>query len=221
MLKYLPITFILLTGCTSDPAKYVPHSAEEVSQKRGSTDNLCHCPGQEEGDITYFNQYDNRLYPSSSCQNTSVAMLLSKFGWWGKPDDITREWGKDYAQSPSGLANVFNELAAKSNISKRLTPVTNGTIEGLRDLLRQGKPTIVHGYFTGYGHVLLALDYDGTHYTVNDPAGCWSEQFKGGYNWCPAGKTGEKIRYPKEVFEAAIATSNGWDYLPLWYHKLN
>jgi hypothetical protein len=116
---------------------------------------------------------------------------------------------------------VFNELAAKPNISKRLTPVTNGTIEGLRDLLRQGKPTIVHGYFTGYGHVLLALDYDGTHYTVNDPAGCWSEQFKGGYNWCPAGKTGEKIRYPKEVFEAAIATSNGWDYLPLWYHKLN
>ena len=47
MLKYLPITFILLTGCTSDPAKYVPHSAEEVSQKRGNTDNLCHCPDKK------------------------------------------------------------------------------------------------------------------------------------------------------------------------------
>jgi hypothetical protein len=38
---------------------------------------------------------------------------------------------------------------------------------------------------------------------------------------CPAGKTGERIRYRKEAFEAAISTSDGWDYLPLWFHKLD
>lgn len=223
MLKYLPIALILLTGCSDLRDIEVTKQATDVTQKTGKADNLCHCPEleEQESDINYFNQYDNSLYPSATCQNTSVAMLLSKFGWWGKPDDITREWGKDYAQSPSGLANMFNELAAQNGISKRLTPITNGSLEEFRSQLAQGKPTIVHGYFTGYGHVLLALDFDGTHYTVNDPAGCWTEQFKGGYSWCPAGKTGERIRYSKEAFEAAISTSDGWNYLPLWFHKLD
>ena len=225
MLKYLILTLAFSFGCDELRDQESAQSAIQVTQKQGKADNAnaCACPQEpqpQESSITYFNQYDNTLHPGSSCQNTSVAMLLSKFGWWGKPDDITREWGKDYAQSPSGLANMFNELAAQNGISKRLTPITNGSLEEFRELLRQGKPTIVHGYFTSYGHVLVALDFDGTHYTVNDPAGCWTEQFKGGYDWCPAGKTGEHIKYTKEAFEAAIATSNGWNYLPLWFHKL-
>ena len=225
MLKYLILTLAFSFGCDELRDQESTQSAIQVTQKQGKADNAnaCACPQEpqpQESSITYFNQYDNSLHPGSSCQNTSVAMLLSKFGWWGKPDDITREWGKDYAQSPSGLANMFNELAAQNGISKRLTPITNGSLEEFRELLRQGKPTIVHGYFTSYGHVLVALDFDGTHYTVNDPAGCWTEQFKGGYDWCPAGKTGEHIKYTKEAFEAAIATSNGWNYLPLWFHKL-
>jgi len=225
MLKYLILTLAFSFGCDELRDQESTQSAIQVTQKQGKADNAnaCACPQEpqpQESSITYFNQYDNTLHPGSSCQNTSVAMLLSKFGWWGKPDDITREWGKDYAQSPSGLANMFNELAAQNGISKRLTPITNGSLEEFRELLRQGKPTIVHGYFTSYGHVLVALDFDGTHYTVNDPAGCWTEQFKGGYDWCPAGKTGEHIKYTKEAFEAAIATSNGWNYLPLWFHKL-
>ena len=225
MYKNLIFTLIIIIGCSEIPKNsdtYSTYGDSNVSQKTGKADNVCHCPQQpEESQMTYFNQYDNRLNPGSSCQNTSIAMLLSKFGWWGRPDDITREWGKDYAQSPSGLANLFNELAARNNITKRLTPVTNGTISELRTLLANDKPVIVHGYFTGYGHVLVVLDFDGTHYTVNDPAGCWSEVFKGGYDWCPTGKTGERIRYHKDAFEAAIATSNGWDHLPLWYHKID
>ena len=141
MLKYLPITLILLTGCSDLRDIEVAKQATDVTPKTGKADNLCHCPEPEpqESNITYFNQYDNSLHPGSSCQNTSVAMLLSKFGWWGRPDDITRDWGKDYAQSPSGLANMFNELASNNNIQKRLTPITNGTIEKFRSQLAQGK----------------------------------------------------------------------------------
>ena len=58
--------------------------------------------------VPYFYQYSNSLYPYSSCQNTSIAMLLAYFGWPGVPDDITAGWGKDYTQSPSGLADAFN-----------------------------------------------------------------------------------------------------------------
>ena len=216
MYKILSIFSIFLFACTTiDDTQVTNGDKESTVQKSGE----CVCQPAQESSMAYFDQYENTLFPASSCQNTSVAMVLSKFGWWGTPDDITREWGKDYAQSPSGLANVFNDLAARSNISKRLQPITNGTIQEFRQLLSEGKPTIVHGYFTNYGHVLVALEFDGTHYTVNDPAGCWNETFKGGYGWCPAGKTGERIKYPKQAFEDAIST-DGWNYLSLWYHKL-
>ena len=93
MFKYLLFTLTLVFGCSDQLRADVTKRDNDVTQKSGQ--DSCHCPQQaEESEITYFNQYDNRLNPGSSCQNTSIAMLLSKFGWWGRPDDITREWGK-------------------------------------------------------------------------------------------------------------------------------
>ena len=92
-------------------------------------------------EVPYFDQYENSLYPGSSCQNTSVAMVLANFGWTGQPDDITRE--AKIMHSPTGPANLFNEMAGRAGINRTLTPITNGTIEDFRSLLIQGKPTIV------------------------------------------------------------------------------
>jgi len=168
-------------------------------------------------ELPYFYQYDNYINPGSTCQNTSIAMLLAKYGWQGVPDDITREWGKDYAQSPQRLANVFNTIAQREGIRARIEPVLYGTLEELQRLLREGKPTIIHGYFTGYGHVLVATGFDGNSYTTNDPAGRWSERFMGGYLGTGSGRG---VRYGKSAFEAAVATSDGYTHLPLWYHRL-
>ena len=225
MLKKLTIITILCLGCTTI------ETSDDIKRDNGvplgtkTAPSECVCPGEEPveeeaSSLPYFNQYDNVLHPSASCQNTSIAMVLASFGWRGTPDDITHEWGKDHAQSPSGLANVFNSIAARVGINKTITPVTSGTVEELRSELMQGNPTIVHGYFTGYGHVLVATGFDGTHYTVNDPAGCWRQSFKAGYDWCPPGETGEGIRYNKEEFERAIATLDGWSPLPLWFHRI-
>ena len=170
--------------------------------------------------IPYFYQYSNALYPSASCQNTSIAMVLKHFGWSGIPDDITSDWGKNYAQSPAGLATVFNTIASNSGISKRLQPVTNGTLNQLRTELDFGNPTIVHGYFTGYGHVLVVLGYDSEGYWVNDPAGEWSETFQGGYPYGWNSNVGRAIYYSKNAFEKAIATWDGYTPAPLWFHKI-
>lgn len=167
-------------------------------------------------DVPYFYQYDNRLYPGASCQNTSVAMVLSYLGWRGTPDQITGRYGKDWAQSPAGLAALFNTYASNEQLSMRIQPVTSGTFSGLRAELDRGHPVIVHGYFTSYGHVLVVLGYDANGYYVNDPAGKWSGYFKGGY----AGGSGRKIYYSKSAFETAVGTSNGYASLPLWYHAL-
>ncbi len=170
-------------------------------------------------EVPYFYQYANNLYPASTCQNTSIAMVLAWLGWKGKPDDITSAWGKDKAQSPAGLAAVFNDYAAKLGVPQRLQAHTDGSVGAVRALLAVGKPVIVHGYFTG-GHVLVILGFTGSQYVVHDPAGKWSQQFKGGYP-APQGPTsGEAVAYAQAPFEQAIATSDGSAPEPIWYHEL-
>jgi len=176
-------------------------------------------PQVDTSGVPYFFQYSNRLYPGSSCQNTSVAMVLSYLGWGGVPDDITSSWGKDYAQSPHNLSSMFNTIASSEGLSGRLVTDTNGSLGEFRSLASRGEVLIVHGYFTGYGHVLVVTGFDGTDYIVNDPAGVWRGTFKGGYGWSGATE-GHSIRYNKNSFELAIGTSDGYSLLPLWYHVL-
>jgi len=170
-------------------------------------------------EVPYFFQYSNSLYPGSSCQNTSVAMVLAYLGWRGVPDDITSSWGKDYAQRPHNLSYMFNTIANAEELSGRLETDTNGSLGEFRSLASAGEILIVHGYFTGYGHVLVVTGFDGTHYIANDPAGIWRGTFRGGYGW--SGPTdGHNVRYNKAAFEAAIGTSDGYASLALWYHVL-
>ena len=171
-------------------------------------------------DVPYFYQYDNDLYPSSTCQNTSIAMLLAAYGWRGEPDDITAVYGKDTAQTVAGLASVFNDLAAASGLSPRLTGHTDGTLADVDALLDRGLPVIVHGYFTSSGHVMVILGYDADGYWVNDPAGTWDEDFMGGYPGAYEPTAGDGIYYRRAAFEAAIATWDGRTTAPIWYHEL-
>lgn len=168
--------------------------------------------------VPYFYQYNNLLHPGSSCQNTSIAMVLSHLGWVGTPDDITAEWGKDYAQAPDNLSYLFNTLANEHWLGGVLWTTTDGSIEDFRSSATQDNIMIVHGYFTGYGHVLVVTGFDGDNYRVNDPAGQWNLSFMGGYG--QEDTSGHDILYPKEEFEAAISTSDGVQFLPIWYHVL-
>ena len=171
-------------------------------------------------EVPYFFQYSNRLNPAQTCQNTSIAMVLAYLGWEGEPDDITREWGKDFAQEPRNLRYLFNILATDHFLGGALSTTTTGTLEQFRRTVDSGAVVIVHGYFTSYGHVLVVTGRteDGD-YIVNDPAGRWSEVFRGGY--LPSGvNTGHGIVYDMDRFEAAISTSDGAGFLPLWYHTL-
>lgn len=168
--------------------------------------------------VPYFYQYDNLLHPGSSCQNTSIAMVLSHIGWEGTPDDITAEWGKDYAQSPENLSYLFNTLSSEYWLGGALWTTTEGSLEEFRSAASQDNIMIVHGYFTGYGHVLVVTGFDGENYRVNDPAGEWNLEFRGGYGQDRS--IGHNILYPREEFESAIATSDGRTFLPIWYHLL-
>lgn len=163
--------------------------------------------------VPYYNQYDNINYPYATCQNTSIAMVLSSFQENIHPDDIFSRWGKDMAQSPSGLNYIYRHYATNSVIST----YTNASPEDLKNALSQGYLAIVHGYFTSSGHVLVVKSFDGQSYYVNDPAGRWSECFKCGYS---TGDYNGVTKYSKQSFENAVFTSNGSAYLPGWIHLI-
>ena len=171
----------------------------------------------ERDDVPFFYQFDNALSPGATCQNTAVAMVLAYLGWSGTPDDLTAAYGRRMAQSPAGLAELFNIYARRMGTVKRLRPVTNGTFAGLKSELDRGHPVIIHGYFTSSGHVAVVVGYDSTGYYLNDPAGEWTETFMGGYT---GNRNGKNIRYNATAFEAAVGTSNGYSPLALWYHVL-
>ena len=222
MNKIAIIATLLLAGCSDTPIENTDSenlAPEVVVGKGDSPDPDPEPQASNDSEVPYFFQYSNMLHPGSSCQNTSVAMVLSHLGWQGVPDDITSSWGKDYAQSPHNLSNMFNTIAIAEDLSGRLVTNTNGSLDEFRNLAATGSVLIVHGYFTGYGHVLVVTDYDGTHYTANDPAGVWRGTFKGGYERSGA-TDGNSVRYNKDSFEAAIGTSDGYSSLPLWYHRL-
>ena len=170
--------------------------------------------------VPYFYQYANRLNPGSSCQNTSLAMLLGHYGVKVSPDQITARFGKDLAQSPAGLAQVFNTYAAEAGIPERLRAHTDGSMADVNRQLQAGTPTIVHGYFTSSGHVVLATGYNGSSYTVNDPAGRWNGSFMGGYSGAQGSSSGKGVSYSASSFKSAIATSNGSSALPVWWHEV-
>ena len=167
----------------------------------------------ENKDIPYYNQYDNVNYGWATCQNTSIAMVLSYYERTIHPDTIFAKWGKDIAQSPSGLNRVYRDYSTKSNIRT----YTDASPEILRDFLNRGFTAIVHGYFTQYGHVIVVKSFDGQYYYVNDPAGEWKGCFKCGYGGSYNGLT----RYSKQAFENAVFTSDGYSYLPGWIHIID
>lgn len=172
-------------------------------------------------DVPYFYQYNNRFNPGSSCQNTSIAMVLASVGVQITPDQITSRFGKDRAQSVSGLNSVYNQLASEQGV-RRLDSSSQGSLAEIKAALDQGSPVIIHGFFTSYGHVLVITGYDESGYYVNDPAGTWSQRFKGGYpNAGSEPRAGHGIFYSRSAFEAAIGTYDGYSTAPLWMHTLS
>ena len=165
--------------------------------------------------VPYFYQYNNSINPGGSCQNTSIAMVIKFYGGSTEtPDAISGLYGTSQAQSPAGLQQVFNSEATYFGLSVTDIAHTSGTFAGIHALIAAGKPVIVHGYFTGYGHVMVITGYNGSVYTCNDPAGQWSGTYGyGGYSQANATE-GISITYNKTNFENAIGPDG-----TVWYHE--
>ncbi len=153
--------------------------------------------------VPYFCQFKNTQDPDSTSGNTSLAMLLYLYGWVGTPDDLTSAWGKDKAQTPNGLAEIFNSYSETTGMT--LSSHLNGTFGEIKALIDQGKPVIAHTWFTPAGHVIIINGYTEGGYFTNDPAGVWDLTYKGGFSLtCDQAVVGKSEFYPASPFEAAL-----------------
>ncbi len=116
----------------------------------------------------YFYQYNNANEPGATCGITSAAMLLK---YWGKgvtPDTLYNRFGKAKGQSPPGLESLYASYGLYT------ASTYAGTEAMLKRQLDAGRPVVVHGDFTGSGHIMLVIGYTGDGFVVNDPAGLWA-----------------------------------------------
>ena len=168
--------------------------------------------------LPYYYQYANSINPGGSCQNTAMAMVLRYFhpsqSSSINPDSISSYHGTSAAQTVSGFQDVFNQEAQYHGLTIRDSGTTQATIQEFREEVDSGMPVVVHGYFTGYGHVLTVLGYENGEYIVHDSAGSWNEIYGGGGydSWEPT--AGRFIRYDWQAFEGAIAPDS-----KVWMHR--
>ena len=156
-------------------------------------------------DVPYFHQHSNRINPSGSCQNTSVAIVLKYYGADDiTPDMISAKWGTHVAQTTGGLEKVFNEEAALRGLSVRDQATETGLLRELRALLDAGRPVIVHGGFSTVGHLMVLVGYDERFYYAMDPASQWTERLNGGFTNTDDPHIGRYTRYGRDAVENVI-----------------
>jgi len=81
----------------------------------------------------------------------------------------------------------------------------------MRKAIAEGYTCIIHGYFTSFGHIMVARGYDQSGFFVNDPFGEWSEL---GYR---TDLSGENLHYSNELIKAK-SSPEGENYL--WLHRI-
>lgn len=140
-------------------------------------------------EVPYYYQMDNAYEPSSTCGITTAAMLVD---YWSdgavSPDSLYLAYGKSQAQSPSGLAQLYEWEGLDAEYG------TGATRAELRAHLDAGRPVAVHGWWTSAGHITLLVGYDDAGWYVHDPAGDWGQGY---FN-----PGGEAVHYPY---------GGGWD----------
>lgn len=177
---YVVADAIRLTRCGATPVEDAPQVPNAPPAANANSVDLA---------VPYFYQYNNAYEGSATCGITSAAMAIN---YWLPnnltPDAIYVEYGKSKGQSPEGIASISRGRGLKAMATR------SGTREQIRSHLRAGRPVVVHGFWTGPGHIAVITGFDSTGWIANDPAGDWEV--------CYGCGTGKRVRY---------GYGGGWD----------
>ncbi len=126
--------------------------------------------------IPYKSQLDNDENPTGSCNVTSLAMCLEFLGakrktTSGQFEDELYNYAVSRGLSrhdPHDLAIIVEDYGCRDDFR------SNATIEQVQDWLADGKPIVIHGYFTSFGHIVVLTGFDEKGFLVHDPYGEWT-----------------------------------------------
>ncbi|KOR36218.1 MULTISPECIES: C39 family peptidase [Planktothricoides] len=161
-----------------------------VTMRRGSQvfDPL---PKQIELNVPYFSQRDNPRFYWSTCNVTSIAMVMYYYGersqWGGQLEDELLQWcfnryGEGCQTDHTVLAELIRAYGYKHSFSttRRWSDVDNELINR--------RPVVIAGDFTATGHIATIIGYNTQGYILNDP---WGDALTG-YSYTE----GRRLLYP-------------------------
>lgn len=164
--------------------------------------------------LPYLCQFDNKLHPGGSCNLTSLAMVMLKYGLKGPnygynrlPDNLLAyadAHGID-RHTLEGIDKISEAFGLKDQSSYTTS------LAVLKAHLKSGKIAIVHGEFTRSGHIMCVRGFDEERglWFCNDPAGKWDNGYSG-YT------SGENVAYDSDWFVRCIAPDS-----KVWAHLLH
>jgi len=168
--------------------------------------------------VPYFDQLDNSQEPYGTCNVTSAAMCLSHQGATRRhpeyrfPDELNRYCDKH------GLDRHFPEtlvtIIAAYGCKDEFTSV--GTFNQLKRHLIQGKPAIVHGWFTASGHIIAVTGFNKSGFFVNDPYGELMYDHGSDTGYYDTYASGHGLNYSYELMENTCCTDNQF-----WLHRVS
>ena len=144
--------------------------------------------------VPYKSQRDNMENPSGSCNVTCMAMCMEFLGVKRKEtsgqfeDELYRYAERNglSRHSPHDLARIVEDYGLRDNFR------ADATIDQVKEWLSDGKPIVIHGYFTSFGHIVAIVGFDDKSFIVHDPWGEWNSW---GYNRNEPGVNNEKGKY--------------------------
>ena len=157
--------------------------------------------------IPYRSQMDNLYNPTGACNVTSIAMCLDflrvpRRQKTGQYEDELYQYAIDKGYSrwePKDLAKIVRDYGAQDYFTE------NATIDDVQDWLASGNPAVIHGYFTSFGHIIVAAGYDSEGFFVHDPYGEW---FPTGYD---TSVSGAYLHYSYRLIRSVcMADGNFW-----------
>lgn len=171
-------------------------------------------PTSKQLNIPYKSQLDNQLNPTGACNVTSFAMVMTYFQIKGSTgvgqlEDELYQYMENNGLSrwdPYDLATMSRAYGLVNNFT------TRGTLSDIRKAIAEGRPCIIHGYFTTFGHIIVVRGYDPYGFFVNDPYGQWTSS---GYR---NDLSGANLHYSNSLIQAKCSPE-GEDYL--WIHRLS